>query len=154
VKVYTLHRELWVPHRISTVFNFFSRAENLECLTPPWVHFRILTVLPIEMKQGATIRYVLRVHGYPLRWLTEIERWNPPYEFIDFQAKGPYELWHHTHRFSECDGGTSIVDTVRYALPLGWLGRLVHRLQVARDLSLIFDYRNQQIPILLKVGRT
>jgi len=32
-----------------------------------------------------------------------------------------------------------ITDTVEYALPLGLLGRLVHRLQVARDLSRIFD---------------
>jgi ligand-binding SRPBCC domain-containing protein len=147
--LYTLHRELWVPNPLPSVFDFFSRAENLQRITPPWMQFRILTPLPIIMKQGATIAYALRVRGIPLQWLTEIERWNPPYEFIDRQAKGPYKLWRHTHRFSEVEGGTSIVDLVDYALPFGALGRVLHRLQVARDLARIFDYRAQRVRALL-----
>jgi ligand-binding SRPBCC domain-containing protein len=146
---YTLHRELWVPHPLPLVFNFFSQAENLEQITPPWMRFRIHTPLPIVMKPGATIAYALCVRGIPLRWLTEIERWNPPHEFVDVQARGPYKLWRHTHRFSEVEGGTLIADTVEYALPFGLLGRLVHRLQVARDLSRIFDYRARQVQALL-----
>ena|SRR5688572_25131044 len=146
---HTLHRELWLPHPLPVVFDFFSRAENLQHLTPPWMHFRILTPLPIVMKPGATIAYTLRVRGVPVRWLTEIECWNPPHEFVDVQAKGPYKLWHHTHRFSEVEGGTSVVDTVRYALPFGPLGSLVHRLYVVRDLDLIFDYRARRIQELL-----
>jgi hypothetical protein len=134
---------------LSSAFDFFSRAENLERITPPWMRFRILTPPPIKMKKGATIAYALRVRGIPLQWLTEIERWNPPYEFIDDQAKGPYKFWRHTHRFSEVDGGTLIVDIVEYALPFGLMGRLVHRLQVARDLSRIFDYRAQRVQALL-----
>ncbi len=147
--LYTLHRELWVPRPLSTVFDFFSRVENLEQITPPWMHFRILTRPPIVMRPGATIAYSLRVRGIPLRWLTVIERWDPPHEFIDIQAKGPYTFWRHTHRFSERDGGTLVADTVNYALPFGFLGRLAHRLQVARDLTRIFDYRSQQVEALL-----
>lgn len=58
-----------------------------------------------------------------------------------------YKLWRHTHRFSERNGGTLIADTVEYALPFGLLGQLVHRLQVARDLGWIFDYRTQQVQL-------
>jgi ligand-binding SRPBCC domain-containing protein len=146
---YSLRRELWVPHSLASVFDFFSRAENLERITPPWMRFRIVTPTPIAMKPGATIAYALRVRGIPLRWLTEIERWNPPYEFVDVQAKGPYKVWRHTHRFSEVAGGTLIEDSIEYALPFGPLGRLVHRLQIARDLSRIFDYRTQRVQTLL-----
>jgi ligand-binding SRPBCC domain-containing protein len=145
----TLRRELWVPNPLSEVFEFFSRAENLERITPPWMQFKILTQLPIEMKQGVTIAYALRVRGIPMRWLTKIEQWNPPFEFVDVQAKGPYKLWRHTHRFSEVRGGTLIEDIVEYALPFGWIGRLVHRLQVSRDLALIFDYRTRRVQALL-----
>jgi ligand-binding SRPBCC domain-containing protein len=148
--LYKLHRELWVPHPLPVVFDFFSRAENLEQITPPWMRFRILTPLPIVMKPGATVAYSLRVRGIPIRWLTEIESWNPPFEFIDVQARGPYRLWRHTHRFSELNGGTLITDSIAYALPFGLLGRLVHRLQVARDLGQIFDYRAQEVPALLR----
>ena len=142
--VYKLNRELWVPRPLPDVFEFFSRADNLQRITPPWMMFRILTPGPIEMREGAMIAYALRVRGIPLRWLTQIERWNPPFEFIDIQTKGPYKLWRHTHRFSEVEGGTLIVDTVEYALPFGVLGRLAHRIQVAQDLSRIFDYREQR----------
>ena len=100
---YTLYRELWVPQDLPAVFDFFSRAENLERITPPWMRFRVLTPPPIVMQEGATIAYALRVRGLPLRWLTEIERWKPPYEFVDVQAKGPYKRWRHTHRFSEVE---------------------------------------------------
>ena len=146
---HTLHRELWVPRPLPATFDFFSRAENLERITPPWVRFRILTPKPIGMKEGITIGYALRIHGIPLRWLTEIEHWKPPYEFVDVQVKGPYRLWRHTHRFSEVEGGTCIVDIVQYALPFGPLGRLVHRLRVAQDLGRIFDYRARQVQALL-----
>ena len=146
---YTLQRESLVPQPISAAFDFFSKAENLGRVTPPWLRFRILTPPPIEMRQGAAIAYQLRVRGISLRWLTEIERWDPPREFVDVQTKGPYKLWRHTHRFSEVEGGTRIVDIVDYALPLGPLGRLVHWLQVAHDLSDIFDYREQRVRALL-----
>lgn len=146
--IYTLQREIFVRRPLAEVFEFFSRAENLERITPPWMHFRILTPPPIQMREGATIAYALRVRGIPLGWLTEIERWNPPHEFVDVQVKGPYKLWRHTHRFLALQDGTSIVDRVRYALPFGLLGRLVHRMMVARDIDQIFDYRARLVQSL------
>lgn len=145
MKLYTLHRQLWVPHPVTDVFDFFARAENLEILTPPWMRFRILTPQPIAIRRGTNIAYALRVRGIPLNWVSKIEEWNPPYEFVDVQIRGPYKFWHHTHRFSESQGGAVIEDTVEYALPFGVLGRLVNRLQVSRDLARIFDYRAQQV---------
>jgi ligand-binding SRPBCC domain-containing protein len=115
VTTYTLKREQLIRRPLPEVFDFFSRPENLERLTPPRMHFQILTPPPIQLGKGTIILYALRARGIPLRWLTEIKRWNPPYEFVDIQAKGPYRLWHHTHRFSEVDGcGTRVVDIVDY----------------------------------------
>lgn len=141
MKTYTLERQQWVASPLPEVFDFFSRAENLQRLTPPWMHFRILTPQPMAMKPGALIDYALRVHGLPVRWRTKIETWSPPFSFVDTQLKGPYRLWHHTHRFTEWNGGTMIDDVVHYALPFGLLGQLAHWLQVSRDLAQIFQYR-------------
>ncbi len=60
---------------------------------------------------------------------------------MDVQRRGPYALWHHTHTFTSDEGGTRMRDVIRYALPLGPLGRLMHRLLVRRDLEAIFAYR-------------
>jgi ligand-binding SRPBCC domain-containing protein len=127
-------------------FEFFAQALNLEAITPPWLRFRVVTPAPIEMRAGALIEYRLTLRGLPVRWRTRIEAWEPPLRFVDVQLRGPYRLWEHTHTF-EAAGADAVVigDRVRYALPLGPLGRLAHAAFVRRDLERIFDYREQVV---------
>ena len=144
-RFHTLRREQWIPRPPVEVFAFFSDARNLEVITPPWLGFRILTPGPIQIAAGTRIRYRLSLHGLPLGWTTEIRRWQPPHCFVDVQLSGPYRLWHHTHRFEALNGGTRITDVVRYRLPLGIVGRLVHALKVRRDVERIFEHRFMRI---------
>ncbi len=143
--MYQLHREQTIHRPLLEVFDFFSRAENLALITPPWLQFRVLTPLPLEMKKGTRIAYQIRIHQIPVRWLTEIESWEPPRKFVDVQLRGPYRVWRHTHSFEPAGGHTLIRDDVEFDLPFGILGRLAYRLQVAGDLKKIFDYRAGQI---------
>ncbi len=148
--VHTLRREQRLPGPPGEVFEFFGDARNLEAITPPLLRFRMLTPDPIEMRAGTLLRYRLRVHGVPVSWLTQIREWDPPHRFVDEQLEGPYALWHHTHTFEpSAGGGTLMRDEVRYALPLGPLGELAHRLLVRRDLERIFDHRAERVPALL-----
>ena len=143
-ETYTLKRSQWVPRKLEDVFEFFSRAENLQELTPPWLNFEIVEP-PEELRAGALIRYRLRVRGVPIGWVSEIREWDPPRSFVDVQVKGPYALWHHTHRFVEERGGTRIEDEVRYALPLGILGWVAHAVVVRRDIEKIFNFRGEKM---------
>lgn len=140
-RTYTLLREQLIPRPLGEVFPFFADAGNLQMITPPWLHFRILTPLPIEMRTGAILEYRLRLYGLPLYWRTRIEDFEPQRQFVDQQLRGPYRLWHHTHEFEERDGGTFMRDTVRYQLPFGPLGTLTHSLTVKHLLERIFDFR-------------
>lgn len=150
---YRLVSDFIIPRPRPEVFAFFSDASNLERITPPWLNFKIKTPLPINMKQGALIEYQIRLKGLPMGWRTLISAWDAPHSFVDQQLKGPYALWHHTHEFFDAPAststgkpaGTRMVDTVRYALPLGQLGRVAHWLFVRRDLERIFTYRHQHI---------
>jgi ligand-binding SRPBCC domain-containing protein len=139
--IYTLKREQFVARPLDEVFEFFSDARNLEIITPPWLNFQILTPGQIEIVPGTLLDYRLKWHGLPLAWRTKIVGWNPPRSFVDVQLRGPYRLWHHTHTFAAVSGGTHMVDTVNYELPLGFLGSLAHELGVRRDLERVFDYR-------------
>lgn len=127
------------------VFEFFSAAENLERLTPPFLRFRIVTPLPIEMRRGQHIEYRIAFGGVPMRWLTEITEWQPNERFVDLQLRGPYRYWHHLHEFRDVDGGTEMTDIVDYELPFGPLGALAHELAIRRTLERIFDFRTQAV---------
>ncbi|HUV14638.1 MAG TPA: SRPBCC family protein [Acidobacteriota bacterium] len=124
------------------VFSFFADALNLETLTPPWLHFRILTPKPIKIEKGTLIDYRLKIRGLPLRWRTEIVLWEPPFRFVDTQIKGPYRVWIHEHRFLEMEGGTSMIDTVNYDV---FGGRLTDWLIVSSDIERVFTYRRHEI---------
>jgi ligand-binding SRPBCC domain-containing protein len=145
VRVYTLEREQFLPSPPDETFAFFGDALNLEAITPPWLHFRVVTTAPLAMDAGTLIEYRLRLHGLPIRWLTRIEAWEPGRRFVDVQLRGPYRLWHHTHTFTPHDGGTLMRDRVRYALPLGLLGRVARTALVRRDLDRIFDFRREAV---------
>jgi ligand-binding SRPBCC domain-containing protein len=150
VKERVLSREQLLEVGLERAFGFFSRAENLEAITPPWLRFEIVTPTPIEMRAGTRIRYRLRLRGVPVSWLTEIEEWDPPRAFVDRQLKGPYALWHHTHSFEAVDDRrTRMLDVVRYGHRLGPLGSVAEHLIVRRDLERIFDYRRDAIAALI-----
>jgi len=140
-----LRTSLRIERPIAEVFDFFSRAENLGVITPPELGFEIRTPLPVAMRVGALIDYAIRLHGIPMKWRTLISSWNPPHEFVDEQLRGPYAEWIHTHRFrADGPGATIIEDEVRYRLPFGPLGSLVHPL-VRRQLDRIFAFREAEV---------
>ena len=148
-RTYRLERVQLVRRPLRAVFAFFSSAENLERITPPWLSFRLLTPGPIEMRTGATIAYRLRLHGIPLTWVSLIELWEREQGFVDRQLCGPYRFWRHQHEFTEIDAGTWVQDRVDYALPLGRVGSLLGTPMVRRDLARIFDYRRTAVANLL-----
>jgi ligand-binding SRPBCC domain-containing protein len=137
---HTFNAELWLPQKRGAVFSFFADARNLEAITPPWLNFAIVTPEPIAMHTGSRIDFQLCVHGFPVRWTTEISAWEPPFRFVDKQLRGPYRQWIHTHTFEEKDGGTLCRDHVEYAMTGG---RLINWLLVRRDVEKIFAYRKE-----------
>lgn len=127
------------------VFAFFSTADNLEKITPPTVQFRITKMSTAKIEKGTLLDYKLKIHGVPVSWQTRIETWKTNEEFTDTQLKGPYSLWHHTHRFEDLQGGTLMTDIIRYKLPLGLMGRLFAQAWVDGDVEKIFTFRRQEV---------
>ena len=148
----TLTRKQFVPAPAERVFGFFSQPENLAALTPPDLGFVIHTPSPVAMREGALIDYTIRLLGMPVRWTTIITAYEPGRSFVDEQLRGPYSYWRHTHLFEDVPGGTLVSDSVRYALPFGRLGALVHRFAVKDRLREIFDYRESVIRTLFGPG--
>jgi len=145
MSTYHLEYEQLVHKPLSEVFQFFSEAQNLQRLTPEFLHFEILTPLPITMGVGTLIDYRIRLAGVPMRWRTRIEEFIPEQRFVDVQLEGPYKKWHHLHEFVAVDGGTLVRDRVTYQLPFGPLGVAARALVVRHTLRKIFDFRREAI---------
>jgi ligand-binding SRPBCC domain-containing protein len=143
MKMHVLERTQVLPIPIDQAWAFFSTPRNLALITPPELGLRIRE--PFDDRSaydGQLIRYAVRpLLGIPLPWLTRIERVNAPGHFADTQLSGPYARWYHEHRFEAVPEGTRMHDRVEYALPLGPLGELMHRLLVRRRLERIFEFR-------------
>ncbi|MGQ9669244.1 MAG: SRPBCC family protein [Desulfosoma sp.] len=141
--------KILLPHSMDHVFSFFADAANLECITPPALHFRILTPLPISMGVGTLIQYRLRLFGIPFGWTTRITVWNPPCCFVDEQIHGPYRQWIHTHTFQATPKGVWMHDHVQWALPLYPFGEWAAPV-IGALIAWIFRYRARTIPALLQ----
>jgi len=143
--VYRLECEMLARRSIDEVFSVFQDPYNLAKITPPSLRFRVRSKQKVVMRKGAEIEYTIRWLGIPITWKTVIAEYNPPLEFIDQQAKGPYTLWRHRHTFLPTSDGVRVRDQVEYALPLGPLGRVAHGFVVAQQLRAIFRYRQAKL---------
>ena len=146
--MYTLKKEVFVPKPLDQVFEFFNRPENLSKVTPNFMHFKLLTVGNLDMFNGATFDYKIRLFGLPMYWKSIIRDYNPPYTFVDIQVNGPYKYWHHRHSFVEVDGGVIVKDEVTYDVGYGVVGRLLHTLFIRRILVKIFAFRDRVVDLV------
>ncbi len=135
----------FIQKPLAEVFQFFEDPKNLETITPPWLHFKILSQSTPKVQTGTQIQYRLKVHGVPTRWESKIHEWKHNESFADEQLKGPYAKWYHIHRFQSLRGGTLAQDRVAYRLPLGGLGQWVAGNFVKGDVQKIFAFRRKRI---------
>lgn len=145
-----LTRSLTLGLPLEVVFEFFSDAVNLERITPPELNFHIITPQPIEIEQGTLIDYTLKIRGLSVKWRTRITVWNPPFEFVDEQIRGPYKQWIHRHTFMEIEKNKTLIeDEVKYRLPVEPFGDVIHFL-IRKELDYIFDCRQKKVIKILK----
>jgi ligand-binding SRPBCC domain-containing protein len=141
--VYHLHKSQQLYCDIETAWHFFSSPSNLSRITPDDMRFNVLSDLPDgSIYEGMIIDYkVSPLLGIPMQWKTLISSVNDHQNFTDVQLKGPYKLWNHFHEFISNEQGVLMKDTVEYALPLSFIGKIAHTLIIRKKLEQIFDFR-------------
>lgn len=139
----------WLPVSKDKAFAFFSKAENLESITPDWLKFKIVYKSSENIEKGTVLKYKLKLKGIPISWVTEIMDWTPSDSFVDNQNKGPYALWYHSHNFTEMAGGTLIEDEILYKAPFPVIGEIANKIMISKDVENIFKHRAKVIERVL-----
>ncbi len=145
---YVFSSHFWVPYSIESVFSFFSDEENLELLSPSWIHFKKIEKSSESIQRGTKIDYKLKIKGISFRWQSLISLWQPPTYFVDEQIRGPYSYWYHDHKFKDVRGGTLIIDQVTYKVPFGLFGDLFFSSWIKKSIIKIFQFRKKRMSII------
>ncbi len=136
-----------------TLWEFVSVPQNLNEITPSEMAFEMVGDPPAKIYPGLLLEYKVKIPflGWT-PWLTEIKYLQEGCWFMDEQRVGPYKLWLHSHRLEDREGGTLMIDEVKYAMPMGPMGSLAHVLFVRRTLKRIFDYRRLRLEEIFGTG--
>ncbi len=150
MSVYRKKWESFIDADLDAVWDFFSRPENLNKITPPEMNFEILNDIDgRKMYPGMIIQYRVRpLLNIPTTWVTEITEIEEKKYFIDDQRVGPYKMWHHEHHFEKRGRGVLMTDLLHYSLPAEPLGSMFMGRFISKKVDGIFEYRNQVLPKL------
>ncbi|PID72728.1 MAG: hypothetical protein CSA33_09150 [Desulfobulbus propionicus] len=148
--MYILERKQFVAVSQERAWAFLQHPANLNDITPPDLHFKIITEVPEVMYSGLIVEYRVSIpFAGTHTWVTEIKHIREGVAFVDEQRLGPYRFWYHYHEIQPREKGVLLIDRVHYEPPFGFLGKLVHWLYIKKTLKRIFDYREQQLSKLL-----
>ena len=149
MKIYRLHKQQHLPVSLTEAWQFFSNPANLNEITPNDLSFEIQSGADEPTFAGQVICYRIRpILNIPMNWVTEITHCVEQSYFVDEQRFGPYQFWHHLHRFKADEQGVLMEDILHYALPMGILGELVAGAMVRRKVEGIFTYRFKKLEAL------
>lgn len=148
--VHQLKSRQKLPISLEEAWSFFSNANNLATITPPFLNLKINNQqnksMRSEIYPGQIITYKVKpMLGIPIFWMTEITHVERLKLFVDEQRKGPYKIWHHQHHFTEIEGGVEMTDIVHYSIPFSILGSLAHSISIKKQLQKIFTYRYYKV---------
>jgi len=146
MKIYQLYRRQHLNTSPQQAWEFFSSPYNLNDITPEFFHVTITSKVPDKIYAGLMISYRMKaVFGIPMAWLSEVSHCDEPKRFVYQQRIGPFKFWSHEVCLTEQENGIVLEDIMFYAMPLGWLGKLINALLIAGKLERIFDIRRDYL---------
>jgi len=146
-----LHFEQKINTDLSNLWEFISSPKNLSKITPNYMDFNIKSKVPEQMYEGLIISYTVKpILGIKLNWVTEITHIKDKNYFVDEQRSGPYKMWHHEHILEETNDGIIMKDIISYIPPYGFIGLILNKLFIKKQVREIFQYRTKVLDEIFK----
>ncbi|AGY60699.1 SRPBCC family protein [Gloeobacter kilaueensis] len=126
-----------VARPLAAVWQAHTDPQLLAQVWPSYPPLRVVGPGTIDGPDQFTVQIDLPPPLPPIDWQVEIVRWEPPFRFVDRQARGPFRFWEHTHQFSALDDErTLFVDGISFEY-----NPLIDGLIVKPALALVLEWR-------------
>jgi len=97
------------------------------------------------LRLGDRVTWQARHFGRTWRMTAAITALARPTYFVDEQVAGPFAIWRHAHHFTTAPGGTEMRDTIEFAAPYGFLGRVAEAAFLERYMARLIAIRNRYL---------
>jgi ligand-binding SRPBCC domain-containing protein len=127
---------------VEVVWEFHTRPDILQVLTPPWQPVEILR-REGGLEIGAMSEFRIGLGLFSVPWVAVHTEYKPYQLFTDEQQEGILESWVHRHQFVAENGHTRLTDAIAFSLPGGILAEQILQNWVNSRLQDMFHYRHQ-----------
>lgn len=140
-----IHMETSIRAPVELCFDL-ARSVDVHMASTGWSRERAVAgVTSGMMELGDTVTWEAVHFGVRQRLTSEITVYERPRIFTDEMRRGAFKRWHHTHLFETRGDATLMVDHVRYASPLGLLGRIADKLFLEEYMTRLLAACNKYI---------
>lgn len=138
------HRASHIEVPADELGHWHFRPGAIHRLIPPWERIEVRREAT-PLVDGAIAEIAVRKGPVVTTLVARHEEVDPPRQFVDVQASGPFGSWRHLHRFDPHeDGGSTLEDSIRYDPPGGWIGRTFLQPLLERELARQFAFRHER----------
>ena len=101
---------------------------------------------------GQTVTFEGTHFGMRQRLTVKVVEFERPHLFVDEMTEGNFRSFKHIHEFKETNGITTMLDTVIWTSPFGFIGKIVDRLLHERHLTDLVSGRNARLKALAEAS--
>ena len=142
-EIFRMETKLNAP--AATVYAWHEDPSALEQLSPESAGVEVVKPAALNVGEVALLRVPLVPNIFTVSWQAAIVYVKPGLEFQDRQLKGPFQYWHHRHKFVPTGSGCIMRDEVEFILPGGPAIHHLGKHFVQAQLREMFTYRHNQL---------
>ncbi|MCB0882524.1 MAG: SRPBCC family protein [Thermoleophilia bacterium] len=141
----TVRRAVALSAPPERVYAFHLDTRNAASMAPPGFRMDVVDGR-FPLVEGAHVTVRMRQRPLPgtALWELRVAELVPGARMVDEAVRSPFARWSHAHAFHGTDGGTTMTDTITYALPGGRTVNAVAGPVVDRMLRAALAYRHRR----------
>lgn len=129
---------------LEEIFEFHCDTNNLPLISPSYIKVKIIKIdKPIRLNSEIIVR-VSQLGFLYTNWFIKVSKFEKNKIITDYQVKGPFKHWEHSHIFESVDGKVKMTDLINYELPFGFIGKFVNSLFLNKIIENQFKFRHKK----------